>query len=108
MSGGQRQRIGIARAVIRDSPVLILDEPTASLDAETESSVIEALERAMQHRTVIMISHRLATLRDAFCIIVMKGGRIAEYGNHDELMALHGVYAELFNAQEREPAATGG
>jgi subfamily B ATP-binding cassette protein MsbA len=107
LSGGQRQRIGIARAVIRNSPVLILDEPTASLDAETESSVIEALERAMEGRTVIMVSHRLATLQDAFCIIVMKDGRIAEQGNHEELMALHGVYAELFRAQEREPTAAG-
>jgi subfamily B ATP-binding cassette protein MsbA len=108
LSGGQRQRIGIARAVIRNSPVLILDEPTASLDAETESSVIEALERAMQGRTVIMVTHRLSILQGACCIIVMKDGRIAERGNHEELMALQGVYAELFRAQEREPEAAVG
>jgi len=107
LSGGQRQRIGIARAVVRDSPVLILDEPTASLDAETESSVIEALERAMQDRTVILVTHRLALLQDACCILVMKDGRVAEQGGHEELMALHGVYADLFRAQDREPAAAG-
>jgi ABC-type multidrug transport system fused ATPase/permease subunit len=108
LSGGQRQRIGIARAIVRNSPILILDEPTASLDAETEASVMEALERAMKDRTVIMISHRLSTLRDASNIIVMKAGMVAEQGGHDQLLARGGVYAEIFNAQmEQEGAATG-
>jgi ABC-type multidrug transport system fused ATPase/permease subunit len=108
LSGGQRQRIGIARAIVRNSPILILDEPTASLDAETEASVMEALERAMKDRTVIMISHRLSTLRDAANIVVMKGGMVAEQGGHDRLLAHGGVYAEIFNAQmEQERAATG-
>jgi ABC-type multidrug transport system fused ATPase/permease subunit len=108
LSGGQRQRIGIARAIVRNSPILILDEPTASLDAETEASVMEALERAMKDRTVIMISHRLSTLRDASNIIVMKAGMVTEQGGHDQLLARGGVYAEIFNAQmEQERAATG-
>jgi ABC-type multidrug transport system fused ATPase/permease subunit len=106
LSGGQRQRIGIARAVIRNSPILILDEPTASLDIETEASVMEALERAMKNRTVIMVSHRLSALRDASNIIVLREGRVAEQGNHNQLNARGGIYSEIFNAQsERERAA---
>ena len=108
LSGGQRQRIGIARAVIRDSPILILDEPTASLDSETEAALIEALERAMVNRTVIMISHRLSTLRDASTIIVLKGGALVEQGSHDELLALNGTYTQLFqNHLEGERARVG-
>jgi ABC-type multidrug transport system fused ATPase/permease subunit len=99
LSGGQRQRIGIARAILRNSPILILDEPTAALDIETEASVIEALERAMMNRTVIMISHRFSTLSDASNIIVLKEGHVAEQGSHDQLMALDGFYAELFKTQ---------
>lgn len=99
LSGGQRQRIGIARAVIRNSPILLFDEPTASLDSETEACVMEALHRAMKNRTVIMISHRLSTVREASKIIVMKDGTVAEQGSHDQLLALGGVYAELLRAQ---------
>ncbi len=99
LSGGQRQRIGIARAIIRNNPILILDEPTAALDTESESKVIEALERLMKGRTVIMIAHRLTTIRDADKIIVLKGGVVAEEGNHKELLARGGIYAELHNAQ---------
>jgi ABC-type multidrug transport system fused ATPase/permease subunit len=98
LSGGQRQRIGIARAVIRNSPILLLDEPTAALDNETEEGVIEALERAKQGRTVIMISHRLGTLRDANSIFVLKDSRIVEQGNHDQLIGQRGEYAELVQA----------
>ena len=87
LSGGQRQRIGIARVMVRNSPILLLDEPTAALDSESERSVIEALERLMKGRTVITIAHRLSTIRDADQIIVMAGGVVAESGNHDELMA---------------------
>jgi ABC-type multidrug transport system fused ATPase/permease subunit len=104
LSGGQRQRIGIARAFIRDSPILILDEPTAALDAESEELVIEGLERLMQGRTVIIIAHRLSTLRDADRIIVIKDGVVAEDGTHEELMTLDGVYAHLHRLQFGEPA----
>jgi ABC-type multidrug transport system fused ATPase/permease subunit len=99
LSGGQRQRIGIARAVIRDNPILILDEPTAALDTESEKLVMEALERLMKGRTVITIAHRLSTIRDANKIIVLKDGVVAEQGNHEELMAIGGLYAELYRIQ---------
>jgi subfamily B ATP-binding cassette protein MsbA len=99
LSGGQRQRIGIARAVIRNSPILILDEPTAALDTESEKLVIEALGRLMQGRTTITIAHRLSTIRDSDQIIVLKAGVVAEHGTHDELLALNGVYAELYRIQ---------
>jgi subfamily B ATP-binding cassette protein MsbA len=105
LSGGQRQRIGIARAVIRNSPIMILDEPTAALDTESERLVIEGLERLMQGRTVIMIAHRLSTLRNADKIIVLKDGIVVEEGTNDELVALGGVYAELHRIQYENPAA---
>jgi subfamily B ATP-binding cassette protein MsbA len=95
LSGGQRQRIAIARAVIRNSPVLVLDEPTAALDAESERLVIDALRRLMKGRTVIMIAHRLNTLIGADKIIVLKDGLVAEEGSQDELLARGGVFAEL-------------
>ena len=103
LSGGQRQRIGIARAVIRNSPIMILDEPTAALDTESERLVIEGLERLMKGRTVIMIAHRLSTLRDADKIIVLKDGVVAEEGTNDELIKLGGVYAELHRIQYENP-----
>jgi len=99
LSGGQRQRIGIARAIIRNNPILILDEPTAALDTESERLVIEALERLMKGRTVLTIAHRLSTIRDANKIIVLKDGVVAEQGTHDELLALGGTYAELYSVQ---------
>jgi len=99
LSGGQRQRIGIARAIIRNSPILILDEPTAALDTESEKLVMDALRRLMQKRTVITIAHRLSTIRDADKIIVLKDGALAEEGSHDELMARSGIYAGLYQAQ---------
>jgi ABC-type multidrug transport system fused ATPase/permease subunit len=107
LSGGQRQRIGIARAIIRDTPILILDEPTAALDTESEGRVVEALERLMKGRTVIMIAHRLSTIRDANQIIVLKDGVVAESGNHERLLSMGGVYAELYQKQfEPAPART--
>ena len=105
LSGGQRQRIGIARALIRKSPILILDEPTAALDTESEQLVVQGLERLMKGRTVIMIAHRLSTIRDADTIIVLKDGVVAEQGSHDELVARGGVYAELYHIQYGTPAA---
>lgn len=99
LSGGQRQRIGIARAVVRNSPILILDEPTSSLDSESERIVIEALENLMKGRTVIIIAHHLNTIRDVDKIIVLSDGMVSEEGTHDELMKKGGVYEELYNAQ---------
>ncbi len=103
LSGGQRQRIGIARAIVRNNPILILDEPTAALDTESEQLVMEALERLMKGRTVITIAHRLSTIRDADKIVVLKGGVVAEQGTHDELLARNGVYAELYKIQFSSP-----
>ncbi len=99
LSGGERQRIGIARAIIRNSPILILDEPTAALDSESEKVVIDALERLMKGRSVVTIAHRLSTIRDADKIIVLKDGVVAEQGTHDQLVALGGEYAELHRIQ---------
>jgi len=96
LSGGQRQRIGIARAFIRDAPILILDEPTASLDAESELLVIAGLQQLMKDRTVIVITHRLHTLRDATTIVVLHDGVVAEEGTHDDLLARNGIYAGLY------------
>lgn len=99
LSGGQRQRIGIARALIRDSPILILDEPTAALDAESERLVMSALQRLMKDRTVITIAHRLSTIRDADTIVVLEEGRVVEQGTHSELLTAGGRYAELHRIQ---------
>jgi ABC-type multidrug transport system fused ATPase/permease subunit len=99
LSGGQRQRIGIARALLRNAPILILDEPTAALDTESEKVVMEGLERLMKGRTVITITHRLNTIRDADQIIVLHEGIVAEQGTHDELLARGGIYADLDRAK---------
>ena len=105
LSGGQRQRIGIARAIIRNNPILILDEPTAALDTESEKLVMEALQRLMKGRTVITIAHRLSTIRNADKIVVLKDGVMTEEGSHEQLMALEGVYAGLYHAQfDKSPA----
>ncbi len=102
LSGGQRQRIAIARAIIRNSPILILDEPTTGLDAASEDQVIEALDRLMQGKTVIIVSHHLALIRRADTIFVLKDGRIIERGTHDELIAGAGLYSEFYEIQFRQ------
>lgn len=96
LSGGQRQRISIARAFLKDAPVLLLDEPTASVDVESEQKIQEAIERIAAGRTVIIIAHRLSTVRNADRIYVVSGGKIAEAGSHGELMEKQGIYAELY------------
>jgi ABC-type multidrug transport system fused ATPase/permease subunit len=99
LSGGQRQRIAIARALIRSLPILILDEPTTGLDAESEQLVFDALGRLLEGRTSIVIAHRLATVHRADKIFVIEDGEIVETGKHDELMAKGGVYARLHAIQ---------
>ncbi|HXU40327.1 MAG TPA: ABC transporter ATP-binding protein [Blastocatellia bacterium] len=105
LSGGQRQRIAIARAIIRNSPILILDEPTSGLDASSEDQVIEALDRLMQGKTVIIVSHHLSLIRRAGVIFVLKDGRIIERGTHDELIAGAGLYSEFYEIQFRQEEA---
>ncbi|APV44802.1 ATP-binding cassette, subfamily B, MsbA [Dehalogenimonas formicexedens] len=101
LSGGQKQRISIARAVLRDAPVLILDEATSAVDTETELLIQQALERLIAGRTTIIIAHRLSTIRNADKIVVLDGKRIAETGNHDELMKKKGLYHKLYTIQNK-------
>ena len=103
LSGGQRQRIAIARAILRGSPILILDEPTSSLDASSEQLVVEALERLMEGKTSIIIAHHLATIRNADVIFVVKDCTIVERGTHQQLMAAGGVYEEMYSVSEAPP-----
>ena len=99
LSGGQRQRIAIARAIICDAPILILDEPSTGLDSASEALVFEALDRLMKGRTSIVIAHRLATVQSADVIFVLKSGQIVQRGTHEELLSAGGLYADLYGLQ---------
>ncbi len=99
LSGGQKQRLAIARAILKDAPLLILDEATSALDNQSEKLVQEALERLMKNRTTLVIAHRLSTIQHADVIVVMEHGSIVEVGKHEELLARNGVYANLYNIQ---------
>ena len=101
LSGGERQRIAVARAFLKDAPILILDEPTSAIDSKTEAVILEALERLMQGRTTFMIAHRLSTVRDADFIVVLQRGELVEIGSHDELLERHGLYRQLHDVQTR-------
>jgi ATP-binding cassette subfamily B protein len=105
LSGGQKQRIAIARAILKDAPILLLDEPTAALDSESEREVQKALDELRIGRTTLVVAHRLQTIINADNIVVIEGGRAAESGSHDELMALHGAYRTFFASQFGESVA---
>ncbi len=107
LSGGQRQRLAIARAVLKDPPVLVLDEATSSVDNETEAAIQRSLERLAVGRTTIIIAHRLSTVRNAHRIHVLDAGRIAESGTHEELLGRDGLYAALWRVQTGERAGAG-
>ena len=99
LSGGQRQRLTIARAVLRNPPIMILDEATSALDSESELLVQDALEKLMKNRTTVVIAHRLSTIRNADKIVVLDKGKIVEIGSHEQLMALNGEYNKFVEMQ---------
>ena len=99
LSGGQRQRIAIARAVLKDAPLLILDEATSAVDNETEAALQRSIGKISVSRTTVIIAHRLSTIRNSNNIIVLDQGMIAETGSHDDLIELNGLYARMWNVQ---------
>ena len=99
LSGGQRQRLAIARAVLKNPPILIFDEATSAVDNETEAAIQRSIDRLTKHRTTIIIAHRLSTIRHADRIFVMDRGEVIQSGTHDELLAGRGLYAQLWNVQ---------
>jgi len=105
LSGGQRQRLAIARAILRDPPILVLDEATSALDSESEALVQEAVERLLRNRTTFVIAHRLSTVQEADRILVLDRGRIEDEGTHDELLARDGLYQRLYRMQFRDATA---
>jgi ATP-binding cassette, subfamily B, bacterial len=105
LSGGERQRICVARAFLKDAPILVLDEPTSSIDSRTEAVIIESLQRLMEGRTTFMIAHRLSTVRRADLIVVLDHGRVVERGTHEQLLRRDGLYRELHDAQVGDPLA---
>jgi subfamily B ATP-binding cassette protein MsbA len=107
LSGGERQRVALARAFLRNAPILLLDEATSALDSESEAKVQEALKRLSKGRTVLVIAHRLSTVRDADRILALEGGRIVEMGRHEDLMAKNGLYARLSRLQFQASDAKG-
>ncbi len=101
LSGGEKQRIAIARAIMKDAPIIILDEATANVDPENEKELTEAIENLTKEKTIIMIAHRLKTVRHADQIIVIDKGKIAQCGKHDELMAQDGIYKNFVNGRKK-------
>ena len=101
LSGGEKQRISIARCMLKDAPIVILDEATASVDVDNESYIQEAISELVKNKTLLVIAHRLNTIRDADNIIVIKEGNIAEQGTHNELIALNGIYKNMVELQNK-------
>ena len=107
LSGGERQRVSIARALLKNAPILILDEPTSALDAATEALLLEALDRLMKGRTTFIIAHRFSTIRNSSQIVVMQKGMVAEKGKHEDLLVRGAVYVGLYRRQFRDEALIG-
>ena len=107
MSGGEKQRLALARVLLKNPPIMVLDEATSSLDSESEALIQEAMARVFTERTSVVIAHRLSTILSADVIFVMDRGRIVERGDHAELMSLNGLYAELYETQFRKQGRVG-
>ncbi|MCR5141917.1 MAG: ATP-binding cassette domain-containing protein [Ruminococcus sp.] len=101
LSGGEKQRISIARAILKDAPIVIMDEATSALDAENEKSIIEAIDRLTENKTVIMIAHRMKTVRNADKIVAIENGRIVQEGTHERLIAVDGLYRRFITNREK-------